>query len=273
MSSESKMRTKAAVILGVAAGVALLGTGIALAQDVGIGAVTGAAPGPVEMTSGPAISVNIAGDDADGQASALRILFLLTLITLAPVLIIMLTSFTRIIIVLSLLRTALATPQSPPNQVLVGLSLFLTFFVMAPYWGRVNDSAVQPYLAKEIEAQTAFTIGMGPMREFMLGQTRENDLLLFLDMSELPPPARAEDTPTLVLIPAFILSELKTAFEIGFIIFLPFLIIDLVVASSLMSMGMMLMPPVMISLPFKILLFVLIDGWHLLMRGLALSFQ
>jgi flagellar biosynthetic protein FliP len=204
--------------------------------------------------------------------SALQVLFLLSVIVVAPSLLMLLTSFTRIVIVLSFLRTALGTPQVPPNQVLLGLALFLTLFVMTPTFNQINEEAIQPYLAKKISTEEAYTRGLAPLRAFMLRQTRQNDLALFLDLAGLPKPGGPEDVPTYACIPAFVLSELKTAFEIGFILYIPFLLVDLIVASTVMSLGMMMLPPMMISLPFKILLFVMVDGWHLVMRGLALSF-
>ncbi|MBI2939669.1 MAG: flagellar type III secretion system pore protein FliP, partial [Chloroflexi bacterium] len=206
-------------------------------------------------------------------ATGLQIIAMLTILTLAPSILIMMTSFTRTIIVLSLIRNAIGIPQLPPNQVLIGLSLFLTFFVMAPTWNAVNQNALQPYLGGEIAEGVAFQRGMAPVRTFMLKQTRERDLALFVFLAKMERPRTPDDIPDHVLIPAFILSELKTAFQMGFIIFVPFLIIDLVVSSTLMSMGMLMLPPVTISLPFKILLFVLVDGWHLVIRSLVLSFQ
>jgi len=171
------------------------------------------------------------------------------------------------------IRTSLATQQMPPNQVLIGLALFLTFFVMAPTFQQVNNQALQPYLKGEIKQEVAFKKGMQPIREFMFKQTREKDLALFVKMSEMKRPRNFDDIPNYVLIPSFVISELKTAFQIGFVIFVPFLVIDMVVASALMSMGMMMLPPMMISLPFKILLFVLVDGWNLVIQSLVLSFK
>ncbi|MDK2784227.1 MAG: flagellar biosynthesis protein FliP [Bacillota bacterium] len=205
-------------------------------------------------------------------AVSLQILFLLTVLSLAPAILILTTSFTRIVVVLSFVRSGLATQQVPPNQVIIGLALFLTFFVMAPYWQEVNQAALQPYLAGQIPATTAFERGVQPIRNFMFKETREKDLALFVRLANLPQPRGPEDIPTHVLIPAFVISELKTAFEIGFLIYIPFLIIDMVVASTLMSMGMLMLPPVMISLPFKLLLFVLVDGWHLVVQALIQSF-
>lgn len=218
------------------------------------------------------IGVNAANNPQE-VALSLQILFALTVLTLAPSILIMMTSFTRIIVILSFLRSALGTQQMPPNQVLVGLALFLTFFTMSPYIEQVNTNAMQPYLAGKMNQETALTEALKPMREFMLKQTRENDLALFVNMSDNPRPNGPEDVPTTTVIPAFVISELKTAFQIGFLIYIPFIVIDMVVASTLMSMGMMMVPPVMISLPFKILLFVLVDGWHLVIRSLIASFK
>ena len=205
-------------------------------------------------------------------ALSLQLLFLLTVLSLAPALLILTTSFIRIVIVLSFVRSGLSTQQVPPNQIILGLALFLTFFVMAPSWGQVNQQALQPYLAGELTAQEAFERGAKPIRSFMFKETREKDLALFIQLTDLPRPQDQDDIPTHVLIPAFVISELKTAFEIGFLIYIPFLIIDMVVASTLMSMGMLMLPPVMISLPFKLLLFIIVDGWHLVVQALLQSF-
>lgn len=222
----------------------------------------------------PNINIGVANaNNPQDVALSLQILLALTVLTLAPSILVMMTSFTRIIVVLSFLRSALGTQQMPPNQVLVGLALFLTFFTMSPYIDQVNKNALQPYLAGDITQETAMSESIKPIREFMFKQTRENDLALFVNLSDLPRPNSPEDVPTSTLIPAFIISELKTAFQIGFLIYIPFIVIDMVVASTLMSMGMMMVPPVMISLPFKILLFVLVDGWHLLIRSLITSFN
>jgi flagellar biosynthetic protein FliP len=204
---------------------------------------------------------------------SLQILLVLTLLSLAPAMLIMLTSFTRIVIVLSFTRSAMGTQQIPPNTVLVGLALFLTFFTMAPIWNQVNQTALQPYMKKQIPFDQALDRGAGPVREFMFAQVREKDIALFIHLAHMKRPASEADVPTYVLIPAFLISELRAAFTIGFLIFIPFLIIDMVIAVTLMSMGMMMLPPVLISLPFKILLFVLVDGWHLIIRSLALSFN
>ncbi len=206
-------------------------------------------------------------------SQSLQILLIITLLALAPAILIMVTSFTRIIVVFSFLRNALATQQMPPNQVLIGLALFLTFFIMAPTWQEINENALQPYLKGEVTQQAAFQRGMEPLRNFMFKQTREKDLALFVSFAKIPRPNEYQDIPNHVLIPAFAISELKTAFQIGFILFIPFLVIDMIVASTLMSMGMLMLPPMMISLPFKILLFVMVDGWHLLMRSLMISFS
>jgi flagellar biosynthesis protein FliP len=205
-------------------------------------------------------------------AVVLQIFFLMTVISLAPSLLMMTTSFTRIVVVLSFLRSAMGTQQAPSNQIVVGLSLFLTFFIMAPVWQQINTQALQPYKAQTITQEEALKRGIAPVRKFMLSQVREKDLALFISLSKLPRPRNAEDIPTMTLIPAYVVSELKTAFQIGFLIFIPFLVLDMVVASVLMSMGMMMLPPVMISLPFKILLFVLVDGWGLVIGSLVKSF-
>lgn len=206
-------------------------------------------------------------------SSSLQILILLTVLTLAPAILIMFTSFTRIVIVLSFVRSALGSQQVPPNQVLIGLALFLTFFVMAPALGTANEQALQPYLRGEISQQVALDRAAVPFREFMLKQTSEKDLALFTALAKAKRPANPSEVPMLVLIPAFTISELKTAFEIGFLIYVPFLVIDMVVASVLMSMGMLMLPPVMISLPFKLLLFVMVDGWNLVIGSLLRSFH
>ncbi len=205
-------------------------------------------------------------------SSGLQLLLLLTALTLAPAFITLMTSFTRIVVVLSFARSAIGVPQLPPNQVILGLSLFLTVFVMAPVWSQVNETALQPYLRGEISQQEAFRRAELPVRQFMFKQTREKDLSLFVFLSKMDRPRTPDDVPTYVLIPAFVISELKTAFQMGFVLFIPFLIIDLIVSSALMSMGMLMLPPVMISLPFKVMLFVLVDGWHLVVRSLIASF-
>ncbi|MBC87270.1 MAG: flagellar biosynthetic protein FliP [Bdellovibrionaceae bacterium] len=211
-------------------------------------------------------------DDPNEVVSAIKILMGLTVLTLAPAILIMMTSFTRIIIVLSFIRQALGTQQMPPNQLLVGLALFLTLFIMSPFLTKINAEAVQPYLKNEISQEVALERGVAPLRKFMFNQTRQSDLALFLEFSKVEKPKTRADVPTMTLIPAFIISELKTAFQIGFIIYLPFLVIDMVAASVLMAMGMMMLPPVIISLPFKIMLFVFVDGWSLLVGSIVKSF-
>jgi len=212
-------------------------------------------------------------DSPEEVAVSLQILFLLTVLSLAPAILIMTTSFTRIVVVLSFVRSALSTNQMPPNQVLIGLALFLTFFIMLPTWQSVSENALGPYLAQEIGQEEAIARALDPVREFMLRHTRERDLALFLEISGAGQPQDPSDVPTSTLIPAFIISELKSAFQMGFILFIPFIVIDMIVASTLMSMGMLMLPPVMISLPFKILLFVMVDGWHIVVRSLLLGYQ
>jgi len=202
----------------------------------------------------------------------LQIVFLLTVLTMAPAILLMMTSFTRILVVLGFMRQAMGTQQMPPNQVLISLALFLTFFVMSPVIKQVNDEALQPFLAKEITQDEALQKGLGPIRGFMLRSTREKDLKLFYEMSGNQRPKTLEDVPTHVLIPAFMISELKTAFQIGFMIYVPFLILDMVVASVLLAMGMLMLPPILVSLPFKLMLFVLVDGWNLVVGSLVRSF-
>ena len=204
----------------------------------------------------------------------LQIILLLTILSLAPSILIMLTSFTRTVIVLSFVRNGMGVQQVPPTQVIIGLALFITIFVMAPVWSQINDQALQPLLNKEITTNEAMQRAQIPLRDFMFRQTREKDLALFVHYAKLEKPINSlDDIPTYVLIPAFIISELKTAFQMGFVIFLPFLVIDMIVSSTLMSMGMMMLPPVMISLPFKILLFVMVDGWNLVINSIIMSFR
>ena len=210
--------------------------------------------------------------DPTNVSTSIKLLLLLTVLSLAPIILILMTSFARIVIVLSFVRTALATQQMPPNQVIVGLALFLTFFIMAPTFQEVNKEALQPLFAEEIGLEEAYEKASVPLKEFMSKHTRQKDLDLFLQYNKAEKPASVEEIPLTMLVPAFALSEIKTAFQIGFMIFIPFLVIDMIVASTLMSMGMMMLPPVMISLPFKILLFVLVDGWYLVMKSLLQSF-
>jgi flagellar biosynthetic protein FliP len=220
----------------------------------------------------PAVTVNQLANGQQTYSLSIQVLALMTALTVLPALLLSMTAFTRIVIVLAILRQALGTPQTPPNQVLIGLALFLTLFVMSPVMTRAYDEAVVPYMAGEQDAMTAAQNAIVPLREFMLDQVRETDIAMFAELSGHEPFAGPEEVPLAVLIPSFITSELKTAFQIGFLIFLQFLVIDLVVASVLMSMGMMMLSPMLISLPFKIMLFVLVDGWTLLVGTLAASF-
>ncbi|MFQ5657946.1 MAG: flagellar type III secretion system pore protein FliP [Candidatus Methylomirabilales bacterium] len=227
-----------------------------------------------EPLSFPKISVTF--EEASGPQEvlpALQLTFLVTVLTLAPAMLILLTAFTRIIVVLSLLRQAIGTPDLPPNQVLIGMALFLTFFVMAPVSSEINQQALQPYLGSKISQGEALERAAKPIRAFMFKQTREKDLALMVGLANLPRPKDLDMVPTSTLIPAFVISELKTAFQIGFVLFIPFLIIDMVVTSVLLSMGMLFLPPVMISLPLKILLFVMADGWPLVVQALVMGFR
>lgn len=222
----------------------------------------------------PLISIDLPGGGTPGENSVvLEIFLLLTVLSLVPAILVMLTAFTRIIMVLSLLRQAMGTAQMPPNQILIGLALFLTVFVMTPVWTTINQEALQPYLARTLSREQALDKALAPVRRFMIQQTREKDLALFVEIAKVERPKNIEAVPTTVIIPAFIISEIKTAFQIGLLLYVPFLIIDMVVSSVLLSMGMMMLPPVMISLPFKILLFVMVDGWHLLIKSLIVSFK
>ncbi len=248
---------------------AILGTG----DDTATDALT-STEGTENTTDGDtnsSLSINIA-NESGGLAGALRILLTLTLIALAPTLVICLTSFTRIIIVLHFTRSALNTQSAPPNQVLLGLALFLTFFIMSPVITQINENAFQPFEAGEITQEVALERGIEPIREFMYGQTQTKDVRLFLEISNVEWDGTMEGIPTSVLIPSFMISELRSAFIIGFIIYIPFIIIDMVVASVLMSMGMMMLPPTTISMPFKILLFILADGWGLVIGNVVKSF-
>jgi flagellar biosynthetic protein FliP len=221
----------------------------------------------------PGVTLSV---EQEGQpkevATGVQLLVLLTVLSLAPAILILATSFTRIVIVLSMLRSAIGTPSIPPNQVIIGLALLLTFFIMAPVYEEVNQNALQPFLEERIDQETAFDEAIKPVRSFMLRQTREKDIELFLQLSKQPRPNTMDDISTVTIFPAFVISELRTAFIMGFVIYIPFLIIDLVVSSILLSMGMMMLPPSLVSLPFKLLLFVMVDGWYLLTRSLVLSF-
>lgn len=218
------------------------------------------------------IGVESGGNPKDTPV-LIQILLMLTVLSLAPAILMLMTPFTRIVIVFSFLRQALGTQQTPSNQIIAGLSLFLTFFIITPQLQAINNNALQPYLDKKISQETALKEAMTPIRKFMFRQTREKDLALFVKMSGLEKPKTQDDIPSSVLIPAFVISELKTAFIIGFVLFVPFLIIDMVVASVLLSMGMMMLPPILISLPFKLMLFVLVDGWNLVVGSMVRSFM
>ena len=222
----------------------------------------------------PKVSLEIGkASKPEDIATTLQILFLMTVLSLAPAIMILTTAFTRIIIVFHFLKQAIGTQQVPPAQVLVGLALFLTFFVMAPTWGKMNEAGLQPYLANKISFQDAYDRGVVPLREFMFRQTRDEDLALFVNMAKIDKPQNRDAVPTYALIPAFAISEMRIGFQIGFVLFIPFLIIDMVVSSILMSMGMMMLPPMLISLPFKVLLFIMVDGWHLIVGSVVNSFH
>lgn len=230
-------------------------------------------PWTIAQVTLPSVNLGFKTTDNPNEiVSAIKIILVMTVLTLAPAILIMMTSFTRIIIVFSFLRQALGVNQMPPNQLLVGLALFLTFFIMGPTFEELNSKGVQPFLAGKVDQDTAIKETLAPLRRFMFTQTRDQDLGLFVKLAKIEIPKTRADVPTMVLIPAFVLSELKTAFQIGFIIFLPFLVIDIVASSVLMAMGMMMLPPVVISMPLKIMLFVLVDGWSLLIGSMVKSF-
>jgi flagellar biosynthetic protein FliP len=237
--------------------------------------VLGPGVASAEPLSLPNISLTVGGnaDSPDKVATVIQLLFILTVLSLTPAILLMLTSFTRIVIVLSLLRQAMGTQQMPSNQIIIGLSLFLTFFIMSPVWQSVHSEALKPYYDEEISGEQAIERAVIPVKAFMLKQTREKAIALFLQISKGKRPDKPADLALSVLVPAFVISELKTAFQIGFLLFLPFFIIDMVVASVLLSMGMMMLPPIMMSLPFKLLLFVLVDGWYLIIGSLVQSFH
>ena len=250
--------------LGVAA--VLIGLcGIASADDEGPGPM----PGLADVS---ALAGRIQAESPDSMSTPVKVLLLLTVLSVLPGLLMITTAFTRIVIVLAFVRRALSTQSVPPNQVIIALSLFLSLFVMSPTLRRINAEAIQPYLAGSLGAQEAITSGVQPMRDFMLGQVGEGELALFVGISGIEQPSTPDDVPTYVLTPAFAISELKRAFELGFVLYLPFLVVDLIVASVLLSMGMIMLPPVMISAPLKILLFVLVDGWRLITESLVYSF-
>lgn len=244
---------------------------VALVFAIGINSRVYAAPGQI-----PIPRVNISVDNSatpQNYVDNIKLLILLTVLSLLPSFIVMMTSFIRTIVVLGFLRNAMGTQQSPPNQIIIGLALFLTFFIMAPVYNEINTKALKPFLDNKITQEVAFEEGAKPLREFMLRQTRQKDLKLFLEVGKVGEEVTKENVPLQIVVPAFIISELKTAFQIGFLLYIPFLIVDLVVASVLMSMGMFMLPPVMISMPFKILLFVMVDGWYLIVKSLILSFK
>lgn len=239
------------------------------------------APGDVASATPPApaastplrLNIGLEGSAQTGDVSvAIQLVVVMTLLTLAPSMVILMTSFTRIVIVLGFVRTAIGVPSAPSNQIIVGLSLFLTMFLMGPVLDRVNTDALQPYLNKQITSTQALDQATGPIKEFMLKQTRTRDLEFFLELGRFPP-TKIADLPLRVVVPAFVISELQTAFQMGFLLFLPFLVIDFLVSSVLMALGMMMMPPSIVSLPFKLLLFVLVDGWHLVVKSLVNSFH
>ncbi|MFZ5814007.1 MAG: flagellar type III secretion system pore protein FliP [Bacillota bacterium] len=248
-------------LLGLAVLAALLAVAVPVAQ---------AAPNPIQI---PTFQNIQPAETPQEGIQTIQLLLLLTVLSLAPSILILTTSFTRIVIVLGFLRTALGSQQLPPNQVLMGLALFLTFAIMAPTFTAINETALQPYLRGELQQNEALDRASIPLKEFMLRQTREADLNLMLEITQKPAPNGPEELSFFTIVPAFAISELKTAFTMGFLLFLPFVIIDLVTASTMMSLGMMMIPPMLVSLPFKILLFVLVDGWHLVVRSLYESFQ
>ena len=222
----------------------------------------------------PSVNVDIGtAENPQDVSTTLQVMALLTIATIAPAILLMTTSFVRIVVIIGFLRQAMATQNVPPTQVVIGLAMFLTFYIMSPYWSQANENGIQPYLNGQISQEEALTNTLEPIREFMFRQTREADLALFVNLSDAERPESQEDVSTLALIPAFMISELKTAFQIGFMIYVPFIVIDMIVATTLMSMGMMMLPPVMISLPYKILLFVMIDGWHLVISSIITSFR
>ncbi|MDR2368648.1 MAG: flagellar type III secretion system pore protein FliP [Deltaproteobacteria bacterium] len=256
---------------GLAALALLLALGLFLLGPLAAGEAW--AQGSGNMVPIPTVSLSLdQADDSDRIATVINVMFLLTVLALAPSILVMMTCFVRIIVVFGFLRQAMGTQQTPPNQVIISLALFMTFFIMMPVWRNIEASAYKPFMANEITQREAFDRAMVPVRDFMFMQTREKDLALFMRITGEDKPLNREEVPTLSLIPAFIISELKTAFTIGFLLYMPFLVIDLVIASVLLSMGMMMLPPVMISLPFKLMLFVLVDGWSLIAGSVVRSF-
>jgi flagellar biosynthetic protein FliP len=222
----------------------------------------------------PIFSINIAnGENQDDYVPAIKVLAILTLLTFGPAILLLMSSFTRILIVLSFLRQALGTPTMPPNQIIIAISLFLTYFVMSPTITKIYDSAIVPYMQKDITTNEALEVGQKPLHEFMMSQVKSDDLKLFYQMSKIEKPMTKEDVPMRILVPSFVISELKSAFQIGFLVYLPFIVIDMIVSSVLMAMGMMMLPPTVVSLPLKLILFVVVDGWNLLAGSLIKSFN
>lgn len=272
-------RARALALLSLVAVLVAVGGGVASAQEIFVDPVVGSpgdpetieVPAVEEVPPAPDVSISVADDDSGRLSTTVTILLLLTVLAAAPGLLLLTTSFTRFAIVLGLTRNAVGSQNVPPNQVLVGLALFLTVFVMGPIFSKVNNDAIQPLLAGDIDQDQAFDAGFDPIRDFMISQTRDEDLALFMGMSGAERPATVEELSAGTLIPAFVISELRTAFIIGFVVFIPFLVIDLIVAAVLMSMGMVMLPPVFISLPLKILLFVLVDGWALIVGSIVSS--
>jgi flagellar biosynthetic protein FliP len=235
-------------------------------------APTAPQPQAVSSSGKPFVNLQVGnGTDRENLSTAIQIVIVMTLLTLAPSLIMLMTSFTRIVIVLGFVRTALGVPSAPANQLLIGVSMFLTFFIMAPVWQQIQDQAINPYMNEQINSNEAMDRAVEPIRNFMLRQTRPGEVDFFLDLAGMGR-TDVKDLPMRVVLPAFVISELRTAFQMGFLIFIPFLVIDFLVASTLMSMGMMMMPPTMVALPLKLLLFVLVDGWQLVVRSLVQSF-
>ncbi len=265
--------------IGKSAGIAALLVVVAVAfasaaPTLGANSSANASGAQLSMPAIPDLTVSVGNGAGSGKLSVpLQILLLLTVLSVVPALLMMTTCFTRIIVVLSFVRQALGTQQLPPNQLILGLALILTIFTMTPVWNTVKSEALDPWQSGEIGQAEALTRAQAPIRAFMLKQTREKDLALFVEMTKMERPKSVDDVPTSVIIPSFMISELRNAFQMGFVLYLPFLVIDMVVASVLMSMGMMMLPPIMISLPFKVLLFVLVDGWYLIVKSLVVSFQ
>jgi len=260
--------------IGKSAGIAVLLVAMLAASAAAAGSSASANAAQLSVPAIPDLTVSVGNGSGSGKLSVpLQILLLLTVLSIVPALLMMTTCFTRIVVVLSFVRQALGTQQLPPNQLILGLALILTIFTMTPVWNTVKSEALDPWQSGEIGQEEALARAQAPIRAFMLKQTREKDLALFVEMTKTERPKSIDDVPTSVIIPSFMISELRNAFQMGFVLYLPFLVIDMVVASVLMSMGMMMLPPIMISLPFKVLLFVLVDGWYLIVKSLVVSFQ